>query len=330
MSQLRDLLSDLVEKRLWPVALLLVGALVAVPLVLAKSAPSSDGASPAPPAAVAAAPAGAPAPGEPVVSVATNGETPAAPLGGHAKDPFHQQYLPPKPAAASTQTVTTPNRTTPGASGGAGAPSSGGVAPGQRVTIYGIVHLDVRFGKAGGAMRTFHDVARLTALPSTSNPVAVFFGVRKDRKTAVFMISSDVHARGDGSCVPSRSDCQGFQLQEGQTELLDVAANDGKVTHYELDLVKVAIEWTTSKTKAQAAHARASSAGQRLLGEQAATSAVANGLRYSLEDGVLLPVPAPFLSAAPDAVGSAGASASVAAPQASADAQRSGWVLQLP
>ncbi|HWH96259.1 MAG TPA: hypothetical protein VNT03_20520, partial [Baekduia sp.] len=37
MSFLRNILSDLVEKRLWPVAIALVAALVAVPMVLGGS-----------------------------------------------------------------------------------------------------------------------------------------------------------------------------------------------------------------------------------------------------------------------------------------------------
>ena len=44
MSFLRNLVSDLVEKRLWPVALLLVGALVAVPFVLGGGGTEADSA----------------------------------------------------------------------------------------------------------------------------------------------------------------------------------------------------------------------------------------------------------------------------------------------
>ena len=54
MSFLRNLVSDLVEKRLWPVALLLVGALVAVPFLLGGGAhvrrrPGRDAPRPRPP-----------------------------------------------------------------------------------------------------------------------------------------------------------------------------------------------------------------------------------------------------------------------------------------
>lgn len=327
MSQLRDLFSDLVEKRLWPLALLLVGGLVAVPFVLAKSAPSGS-TTPPPPAAVAA-PATASAPGEPVVSVA-QGATPSAPLHGRAKDPFKQQYVQAQPNTTSTASTTTTSGTTTtpsssGTSGGSGS-TGGGTAPQPKPTLYAIVHLTVAFGKAGTDLRTFHDVARLSALPSSRNPVAIFLGMRKDLATAVFMLSTDVHAQGDGRCTPSRSDCEAIEMKEGQTELLDVAANDGKVTEYELDLLKVKIDWTTSKSQAQAAYARASHAGLRLVLHRAATSVVASALRYSPEQGVLLSVPTPFLSAAPTQSGNADAGSTATTSQAITSLRRDGWV----
>jgi hypothetical protein len=323
MSQLRDLLNDLVEKRLWPLALLLVAGLVAVPLVLAKSSPS--GSATPPPPATAAAPASAPAPGEPVVSVA-QGSPDSAPLGGHAKDPFKQQYVPAATTPTTTTSTTASSTTsTPSPSGGGSTGSGGGgatPAPAPKPVLYAIAHIDVRFGKAAGTLRTYHDVARLTALPSAGNPIAIFLGMRKDLKTAVFMLSTDVHAQGDGRCTPSRSDCEAIELKEGQTELLDVAANDGKVTQYELDLVKVKIELTTSKTQAEAAYARASHAGLRVVLHRAAGSVVASGLRYAPEQGVLLSVPTPFLSAAPAPSADASASSS----QAATSVRRDGWV----
>jgi hypothetical protein len=334
MTQLRDLFNDLVEKRLWPLALLLVGALVAVPLVLAKSAPSGSGSSETPAAAVAATPAaGAPVPGEPVVSLA-QGEPPSAPLRGHAKDPFHQQHVQAPTTTASTTVATTTSGTTtsgttPSGGGGGGSSTSGGgtTAPTPQPTKYAIVHLTVRFGNAAGTLRTYHDVARLTALPSASSPVAIFLGMRKDLKTAVFMLSTDVHAQGDGRCTPSRGDCEAVELKEGQTELLDVAANDGKVTHDELDLVKVTIDWTTSKSQAEAAYARASHAGLKVVLQRAATSVVASGLRYAPEQGVLLSVPTPFLSATPAPAGAPdGGDPGATSSQAATSLRRDGWV----
>src|SRR5690242_12377234 len=91
MSFLRNVLRDLVEKRLWPVAIALVAALVAVPIVLGGS---SDAGAPA--ADVAAAPAGAadqPAAGAEAVSLATPAEGPVD-RPGKTRDPFVQHHLP--------------------------------------------------------------------------------------------------------------------------------------------------------------------------------------------------------------------------------------------
>jgi hypothetical protein len=307
MGPLRDLLSDLVEKRLWPIAVLLLGAAVAVPFVLAKS-PSSDGGqapAPAPPAAVAPGPPAGTA-GEPIVSVA-DGTPGGAPLGGQAKDPFRQQFPAPKTASGGPA-VKTPNGggSAPGGSGSSGGSGSPGSHRPRPRTIYTIAHVDVRFGKATGRLRTIKDVPRLTPLPSAQSPVVIFLGVRSDEQTAVFMISSDVHAQGDGRCTPSSKDCEGVELKAGQTEILDVTAANGAVTEYELDLAGITLERTTSQTQARSAYARASAAGVRLLRRRRATSALASGLRYQRAAGVLLPFPATFLSLArqPSAHGS--------------------------
>ena len=42
MTFFRDLISDLLTKRLWPVAVLLVGALIAVPVLVSKPAPHDE------------------------------------------------------------------------------------------------------------------------------------------------------------------------------------------------------------------------------------------------------------------------------------------------
>src|SRR5262245_54634179 len=81
---------DLRDKRLWPVALALVIALVAIPVVLAQPAPKGP-AAPAPianangPAALVASPA----------SIRSN--TGGAVVVGKFKDPFKQQHVPKPP-----------------------------------------------------------------------------------------------------------------------------------------------------------------------------------------------------------------------------------------
>jgi len=243
MSLLRDIKTDLVEKRLWPVAALLAVALVAVPLLLGSSAPpenSADTTANVPPAAQA------PPSGTSVVAL----EAPVgrAPLAGHAKDPFVQKFLP-KPAPEPSGTTGAPAGGQPPSSGGQGGSSGGGGSTGSgngggnsggggKKPVYTTATVDATMTRAGGRPRTYRGLQRLTPLPSSLNPILVFLGVLADGRTAVFLVSSDAKAQGDGSCKPSRSTCQTVQLKAGQTEFFDLKTSIGTV-QYELDLIRV-------------------------------------------------------------------------------------------
>jgi hypothetical protein len=177
-----------------------------------------------------------------------------AEVAGRAKDPFKQQFPAVKPASAGKAV---PGGGKTGAAGGSGVPGgrsvpSGG-APSAPPKTYAIAHIDVRFGRAAAPLKTIDDVSRLTPLPNATDPVVIFLGMRPDQKTAVFLISSDVHAQGDGRCTPSVKTCTSVELGQGQTEILDVTGSDGSVTEYELDLDQVVVERTTSQSKAHAA-----------------------------------------------------------------------------
>jgi hypothetical protein len=269
MRGVRDLWSELVERRLWPVALLLVVALVAVPVVLAKKPTAEEPATTtASPAAAAARAADLRTAGEPVVSVAA-GAGAGAPLRGHTKNPFKQQHVPataaieggtPATGTAPAATGTGGGGTDTGSGGGGNSGGAGDGDQGQTPQTYTYAAIDVRFGRAGLPLRTIHDVPRLTPLPSATQPIVIFMGMRADHETAVFMVSTDVHAQGEGRCVPSKKLCEAIELRRDQIALLDWAEPDGSVTQYELDLADVTLHETTSKAKAQAtvAEARAS------------------------------------------------------------------------
>ncbi len=287
MRAARDLWSDLVERRLWPIPLLLLAALVAVPLLLSKPAPESDDASdPTGPAATASsAGAGASAPAGPVVSVAEQGEVTAVPLRGHAKNPFRQQHVPQRRAdeTAAAATTDTPASATPSGGGtgggdtGSGSGSTGGAGTQQPQKTYQSVSIDVRFGPAAGDLRAIDDVARLRPLPSAAHPVVIFLGMRRDHATAVFLVSTDVHVQGVDTCVPSPGVCQSIELKEGDVALLDYRAADGTTKQYELDLDKVTVHETTSKAEAESSYARVSRAGARLLRRRVRASALGSG-----------------------------------------------------
>lgn len=287
MRPVRDLWAELVERRLWPVALLLVAALVAVPVVFAKK-PSAEQTAALGTDAPAVPAAAAQPPGEPVVSVAAG--VVQAPLIGRAKDPFHQQFVPSRAATAGAGAPNGAPTTGAGgsgpATGGAGGGGSGGKAnPAPRTYVYASV--DVHFGRAASPLTEIKDVPRLAPLPSAGDPILIFMGTRADHETAVFMLSTDVKAQGDGRCVPSAKTCEAIELRRGGVALLDVTGADGFVTQYELDLDDVALHTTSSKATASAAYARASAAGRRIVRGSAATAALASALQWSPSAGVL-------------------------------------------
>lgn len=260
MRAIRDLWGQLVEKRLWPVALVLVVALVAVPLVLAKSPdPASEDANDAPPVAAAAAAADLRAPDGPIVSVAA--EVVGAPLRGRVKNPFRQQHVPSaQDGAQGGSTAGGPEPVSgPGDGGGTTPPMPGsGDEPQAEPETFTYASIDVRFGRAGSPLREIRDVPRLAALPKAANPIVIFLGMRGDHETALFMLSTDVHAQGDGRCRPSVVLCETIELRKGDIAFLDVRDEHGAVTQYELDLVEVELHETTSESKASRTYARSS------------------------------------------------------------------------
>ena len=242
MNVLTQTWRQLVRRRLWPVALLLVAALVAVPVVLAKPAT-------APPApATAAAPAPVATPGQSFVQLASD-DAPAKRrrVLGAPKDPFEPAPLPKvkhhkKAAKASATPTATPTPAPPSGSGSvAGTGGAAPVAPAAPVataTPAPVKHVpansvEVRFGKTDAAL-TKSTLQRLDTLPSSS-PLIVFMGFHKGGKVAEFMLTGDVTAEGDGSCSPSTQGCETLLLHKGETEFLTFSgtAQDGQ---YELDL----------------------------------------------------------------------------------------------
>lgn len=292
MSILRDIKTDLVEKRLWPVAALLLVALVAVPLLLGGSAPAEKTS-----ATAASAPPAAEPPPSGTSVVALEAPRGRAPLAGHAKDPFAQKFLP-KPAPEPSTTSGQGSTGQTGASGGGQTGSSGGGSGGSGNTggsgtgggggkkpVYTTATVDATLTRAGGRPRTYRGLQRLTPLPSSLDPILVFLGVLQDGRTAVFLVSSDAKAQGDGRCKPSRSTCQTVQLKAGQTEFFDLETTNGTV-QYELDLIR--IRTGSGSARSAAAASRASRAGRRVLRAHRSDFSLPAGYSWSAATGRLV------------------------------------------
>ena len=290
---------DLVDRRLWPVAVLLVLVAVAAPFVL--STPDEP----------AAPVTGAPAAGEGVdaasiVAVAEPDASRRRVLGAR-KDPFTPTGRQPKAASTSTSTSSTSTSANPfgGGASADGSTGSGGstggstalptpaidgpiapvpTAPTDATTpdYLPLYSLRVVFDEA---TRT---VKRLDALPDADTPLAIYLGVADDEKSAVFLLDETVRPDGDGRCYPAPGDCQRLYLKAGETEFLDVAAAEGEeAVQHELHLSRIVTSRRVVAPTDDAATtptAAASSLGRRAL--RARFSRVGR-LRYDRRTGVL-------------------------------------------
>jgi hypothetical protein len=235
----RGIWTDLVDKRLWPIAVALVVAAVAIPVLLHKQA-----------ASVPAAPAAQDAAGPRIAagsSISLNTDHAQGLLVGSLHDPFHQLHVPKAATVGSTSTLgpahassgasTSAGQTGTGTPSSGGGSSGGGSSGGAHKPQAPASNVRVAFGKTGGSLRQY-DLVPLTALSSASDPVLVFLGVQKDGKTAAFLVSSDASPQGDGHCSPSQSVCATLTVRAGDTVFIDVAGSGGNV-QYELDVKRV-------------------------------------------------------------------------------------------
>ena len=262
MKPIENAWNGLVQRKLLPLAILLLAAIVAIPFLLAKDAEPL----PAAPASLAAAAGSKSDPlSKPVVTVVDE-NAPAARrrVLGKVKDPFmpapEPQWKKDADAAEAAGGETTTSDTTAstgstaagsgsGGSGGsvagAGATSpSTGTAPAakpaepvatttpeptakspvseQSHKVYSAV---VKFGKAGEDAGEAKTLARLKPLPDASAPAVLYFGVGPDEdggKAAYFYLADGAELEDETQCRPSVRDCQGIILAAGKKAKVNV------------------------------------------------------------------------------------------------------------
>ncbi len=286
MSAVTNMWRQLVQRRLWPVAILLIAALVAVPLTLAKE-PEADPVGPLPQvdrtSELATTPIVAPAtpedrakprkvlgdaknpfavPKAPKAEKAEDGEGPIVQKTGSGKSQ-DSGSSDPKPSDGSSSGGGT---STPSAPAPAPAPAAP-VEPKPAPKTYAVGELTVRFGASDDPQR--QSLKKLQPLPSAEEPVLIYMGILKDGKTAEFMVDHGVAPVGDGECRPSPDECETLRLQAGETEFFDVKDESGAVVEqYQLDLVKIHKGKSASASKARrstkAAAARMARGGSAL------------------------------------------------------------------
>jgi hypothetical protein len=321
MKSVRNLLFDLVERRLWPVALLLVVAAVAVPVYLGRS--SSDDAGRQTPLPGATAQTGAKA-SKAAVSLDESADESDG-VGG-VRNPFKQKHL---PKVKKADTTTGAGATTPSSDStpsGGSTPSAGGspantapttpaaptpATPATPKTDVDVSHVSLHLGPIG-QLKTYKDLARLSALPSAGNPLFVFTGVLKDGKTAVLLPSSTVQIgeESDVACKPSNKSCQKLELEQDDTVFFKLAGDD-TATEYQLDVISVRQKSGGSAKATAAALQRHSNAGAATLRDAHVYGSSeykgAADYRWLPDEGVLDRVPEHGTGAAAASAGDAAA-----------------------
>jgi hypothetical protein len=313
VSLVRAIVGDLREKRLWLAAAALVAALVAVPLLLSRSAasPSSGGR----PQTYSASGGGAPA--APLVQAAASAGSIAAGLSGAARDPFAQRSS----GQASVAATTAPGATAGGAgASGAGASSSdagsgassvegasgaagAGVSAGgetsppalppvkrppapEGLTATESYRVAFAITNSAGGFGTIDSLERLSPIPSAKQPLLVELGVLKGGQRVLFAVLSGAAVGGPGLCIPGHVDCEIVSLAPGQVETLSRMTATGVERIAYFAVTGIAVDHHPSAAAAQRARLSASAQGQRLLA--ASKLAALSLFRYEPALGSLL------------------------------------------
>jgi hypothetical protein len=237
----RSILDELVERRLWPVALALLAALVAVPVLLSKPADEGEPAQQPPVAGSLLGGNSAKLLGEtqPAVSVRTDGRFRKRVGRLARKNPFVQQAIP----KGGGDSLKLPTGTT-----GASTPTGGGTTPtapttttptGDNLRLFNYV-AKVEFGRIGSTKKKNLDPGEF--LPSENNPVLLYVTASNEGDRAMFVVTAGATARGDGECSPSGTDCQLLTMGKDDVEFIEVPVSQDSVVTYELKLVNIVLK----------------------------------------------------------------------------------------
>lgn len=251
MNLITDTWRGLIRRKLWPVALLLVGALAAVPVLLAKTPEVAP-----PPAANAVANADE---GMPTTYVTSAGDAEIEGESsskrrrtlGSVKDPFEPAPLPKVKKKKATKSDTAEKQTeTESSSDDAKSSGGGATTPVATATPTPTPKppppnsIRVRFTKVAESGTTdaakSQLVRRLEVLPDEDNPVLVFRGLGRLGKVATFELTGNVIVEGDGQCQPTPELCGTLKLRAGETAFITVTdTGESTDAQYQLDVVKI-------------------------------------------------------------------------------------------
>jgi hypothetical protein len=300
MSPVRKLADDLIDKRLWPVALLLVIALIAIPMLIggggsgdaavtdlsAAPAPPAESATPAvqligPPAVrkragtvrdpFRRAKAKATADAKPVASSApaAGGSSSGAASGDSKKAKTSTPASKPK---ATTPKATTPVRIDPA------------VALAARSVYETVAHV------TGIGANYEHPLDRLAVVGDPASPALQFAGVSAGGEYAIFLLGPAATASGDdGACIVA-DPCRAIGLRKGDKLAVEVARPNAAPRHYAVEVTSLrrVARSSTARARLEREHvARRGPAVLRSLSADPATATALSQLRYSRATGIV-------------------------------------------
>ena len=307
MNPFAAVITDMRQKRLWPLAILLAALLIALPFLLSKSAtPQPIAQLPVP---------GNPATTPPVPAIAQQVNPIRSRLRGHQRDPFAQskskssssQGAPAKTISASPRGAAAPTGTTaktgttssaasssrspavspssPAASPTVPAPTP--VSPASPAGLTPTQVYDVAFAMTNtrGGFTTVDPLQRLSVLPSARKPLLVELGVLKGGQRVLFAVNSAATVSGPGVCIPGPLDCSVLSMRPGQLEAL-AGKTAGGVVYADFSVTRIHAHDLGSAAAAGQARARASTAGRAAL--RAIDSPVLSLFGYVERQGVVI------------------------------------------
>jgi hypothetical protein len=288
MTFLKGILNDLLQRRLWPVPVALLAAIVAVPVLLSKQAPA-----PAPLPL-----SHGPAAGTPVAAVSVNSSPPDSQPSGPSRDPFTQQAQP-KTSTTSTSTGSSStsqgsaasSSTSSGSAASTGSTSSGGsststststsssggsgsttpavspVPPGAKPTpaptgLTAKESYDVALSitNSKGGVNPIDPLERLSPLPSAGQPLVVELGVLQGGHRVLFAVQPGTVVSGPGACTPGPIDCEILSVAQDQVETVSSGS-----TSVSFAVTGITAQQHPSTSAANAARQAVDKAGRNLL-----------------------------------------------------------------
>jgi len=293
MSVPRNMLKELLERKLWPIALVLVIALVAVPVLLTKKAPTDIVTPPTGPLPYSS---GTTLPAISVQTAPGNSN-----LTGKGRNPFTPQHVATTSTVVTTipaTTTTTPTTSTGTTGVGSGTSSSGSSASsGSGTTVTSTTpavsttpskpapttppkpapatltatesyHVSLALTQANGNLNTIDPLERLSILPSAQQPMLIELGVLQGGKSVMFVVEPGTVISGTGTCTPGPIDCEILTLSPGQTAGISKQTSGGSTTAVALLAVNsITVDKHPSVAAANKARETASGVGRQLLNQ---------------------------------------------------------------